>query len=76
MAVLMTTGHAVQIPHSLFDPIRTLTATIAAELGEAVSGGTHYRVLFLLGTLLMLISLVINVTADLVVRGLREGQRT
>jgi phosphate transport system permease protein len=76
MAVLMATGHAVQIPHSLFDPIRTLTATIAAELGEAVSGGTHYRVLFLLGTLLMLISLVINVTADLVVRGLREGQRT
>jgi phosphate transport system permease protein len=76
MAVLMATGHSVQIPHSLFDPIRTLTATIASELGEAVSGGTHYRVLFLLGTLLMLISLVINVTADLVVRGLRGEQRT
>jgi phosphate transport system permease protein len=75
MAVLMATGHSVQIPHSLFDPIRTLTATIASELGEAVSGGTHYRVLFLLGTLLMLISLVINVTADLVVRGLRGEQR-
>ena len=38
MAVLMATGHAVQIPHSLLDPIRTLTATIAAELGEAVAG--------------------------------------
>jgi phosphate transport system permease protein len=76
MAVLMATGHSVQIPHSLFDPIRTLTATIASELGEAVSGGTHYRVLFLLGTVLMLISLVINVTADLIVRGLRGGQRT
>ena len=36
MAVLMVTGHAIQIPHSLLDPIRTLTATIAAELGETV----------------------------------------
>jgi phosphate transport system permease protein len=76
MAVLMATGHSVQIPHSLVDPIRTLTATIAAELGEAVSGGTHYRVLFLIGTLLMLISLVINVAADLIVRGPRERQNT
>ena len=40
MAVLMATGHAIQIPHSLLDPIRTLTATIAAELGEAVQGDT------------------------------------
>jgi phosphate transport system permease protein len=41
MAVLMATGHSVQIPHSLFDPIRTLTATIAAELGESVADGEH-----------------------------------
>ena len=44
MAVLMATGNAVQIPRSLVDPIRTLTATIAAELGEAVKGDVHYRV--------------------------------
>lgn len=69
MAVLMATGHSVRIPHSLFDPIRTLTATIAAELGESVAGGEHYRVLFVIGALLMGISLVINVTADLIVRG-------
>lgn len=69
MAVLMATGHAVQIPHSLLEPVRTLTATIAAELGESVARGTHYRVLFLIGTLLMLISLAVNVTADLIVRG-------
>ena len=50
MAVLMATGHAVQIPTSLFDPVRTLTATIAAELGETVEGGTHYRVLFVIGS--------------------------
>jgi phosphate transport system permease protein len=68
MAVLMATGHAVQLPHSLLDPVRTLTATIAAELGEAVEGGTHYRVLFVIGSLLMLISLATNVAADLIVR--------
>jgi phosphate transport system permease protein len=72
MAVLMATGHSVQIPHSLFDPIRTLTATIAAELGETVAGGEHYRVLFVIGALLMAISLAINITADLIVRGLRR----
>jgi phosphate transport system permease protein len=73
MAVLMATGHSVRIPHSLFDPVRTLTATVAAELGETVAGGTHYRVLFLIGTLLMAISLLINVAADLIVRGTRGG---
>ena len=74
MAVLMATGHSVQIPHSVLDPVRTLTATIAAELGEASEGGDHYRVLFVIGTLLMLMSLVINLTADLVVKGIR-GKR-
>jgi phosphate transport system permease protein len=52
----------------VFDPVRTMTATIAAELGETVAGGDHYRVLFLLGSLLMAISLVVNVAADLIVR--------
>jgi phosphate transport system permease protein len=74
MAVLMATGHAVQIPHSLLDPVRTLTATIAAELGETVEGGTHYRVLFIIGSLLMLIALLVNFTADLIVRGVRGKQ--
>jgi phosphate transport system permease protein len=72
IAVLMVTGHAVQIPHSLFDPVRTLTATIAAELGETAHGSTHYRVLFAIGSLLVLISVAINVSADLIVRGVRE----
>ncbi len=75
MAVLMATGHAVQIPHSLLDPVRTLTATIAAELGETVEGGTHYRVLFVIGSLLMVIALAVNLTADLIVRGVRGKQR-
>ena len=58
MAVLMATGHAVQIPHSLLDPVQTLTATIAAELGETNQGGDHYRVLFVIGILLFVIAFV------------------
>ncbi|MCP5521409.1 MAG: phosphate ABC transporter permease subunit PstC [Verrucomicrobiales bacterium] len=72
MAVLMATGHAVNIPHSLLDPVRTLTATIAAELGEAPEDSNHYRVLFLIGVLLFTITFVINLTADLVIRGIRK----
>ena len=71
MAVLMATGNAVQIPHSLLDPIATLTATIASELGEAVEGGTHYRVLFLIGVVLFVVTFIVNLTADLVIKGFR-----
>ena len=72
MAVLMATGHAVQVPHSLLDSVRTLTANIAAELGEAPAGSNHYRVLFLTGTLLFLITFVVNFAADLAIRGVRK----
>ncbi|HVO11967.1 MAG TPA: phosphate ABC transporter permease subunit PstC [Vicinamibacteria bacterium] len=72
MAVLMATGHAVHIPHSILDSVRTLTANIAAELGEAPAGSDHYRVLFLTGLLLFLITFAVNLTADLVVRGGRR----
>ena len=72
MAVLMATGHAVNIPHSIFDPVRTLTATIAAELGEASEGSQHYRVLFLIGVLLFSITAVVNLTADMAIRGIKR----
>ena len=72
MAVLMATGHAINIPKSPFDPVRTLTATIAAELGEASVGSPHYRVLFVIGLLLFSITFVVNLSADLVVRGIRR----
>jgi len=74
MAVLMATGHANQIPKSLLSPVQTLTATIAAELGETVQGDVHYRVLFLIGIVLFIIAFVINFTADLVVKGIRGQQ--
>lgn len=69
MAVLMATGHAVNIPHSPFDPVRTLTATIAAELGEASVGSPHYQVLFVIGILLFSITFAVNLSADLIVKG-------
>ena len=72
MAVLMATGHAVQIPGSILDPVRTLTATIAAELGETVAGDEHYGVLFVIGIVLFVMAFVVNLTADLVVKGIRS----
>jgi phosphate transport system permease protein len=74
MAVLMATGHAVQIPHSLLDPIRTLTATVAAELGETVQGDVHYRMLFVIGLVLFVIAFAVNLTADLVIKGIHGEQ--
>jgi len=65
MAVMMITGNSAVIPHSLLQPVRTLTATIAAEMGEAVVGSEHYFALFAIGIVLFVISFVINVTADL-----------
>jgi len=72
MAVLMATGHAVHIPGSILDSVRTLTANIAAELGEAPAGSDHYRVLFLTGVLLFTITFVVNLLADAFVRGIRK----
>jgi phosphate transport system permease protein len=72
MAVLMATGHAVAIPHGLTDAVRTLTANIAAELGEAPAGSEHYRVLFTTGILLFCITFAVNLTADFVIRGIKK----
>jgi len=73
MAVLMATGHSINMPGSVFDSVRALTATIAAELGETAVGSDHYQVLFTIGIFLFLITFVINLTADLIVRGIRKG---
>lgn len=65
MAVMMITGNAAVIPHTILQPVRTLTATIAAEMGEAVVGSEHYFALFAIGIVLFIISFAINVGADL-----------
>ena len=66
MAVLMVTGNAAVIPSSLLEPLRTIPATIAAELGEAPAGGAHYQALFMLGVVLFVITFVINTTVEFV----------
>ena len=72
MAVLMATGHSIQIPESIFDPGRTLTATIAAELGESPKGGEHYQALFAIGLVLFILSFLVNLTADYLIRGKKK----
>jgi phosphate transport system permease protein len=70
MAVMMVTGNAPVMAvklNSIFSPVRTMTATIAAEMGEVANGSTHYHVLFFIGLVLFLISLAVNITASLVV---------
>jgi phosphate transport system permease protein len=70
MAVMMVTGNAPVLAtrwNSLFMPARTMTATIAAEMGEVANASTHYHVLFLIGLVLFLISLAVNVAASSVV---------
>jgi phosphate transport system permease protein len=66
MAVLMVTGNAAVIPHSVLQPVRTIPATIAAELGEASQGGIHYEALFALGIILFIITLIINFIVEYV----------
>lgn len=61
MIVLMVAGGAAAIPHSLFDPVRPLTATIGAEMAEAVYQSEHYHALFAVGLVLLFISLGVNV---------------
>ncbi|EKD27864.1 MAG: hypothetical protein ACD_79C00518G0002 [uncultured bacterium] len=64
MAVMMITGNSAVMPNSIVQPVRTLTATIAAEMGETVVGSEHYFALFAIGIVLFIISFIINVTAD------------
>ena len=72
MAVMMVTGNAALIPHSLLQPVRTLTATIAAEMGETVQGGEHYAALFAIGIVLFVITFLINGVADVYLHRTRK----
>ncbi|MFQ5592730.1 MAG: phosphate ABC transporter permease subunit PstC [Anaerolineae bacterium] len=76
MAVMMVTGNAARMPRELtafLRPIRTMTATIAAEMGEVAQGSTHFQVLFAVGIILFIMTFIINAGASLVV--LRQGVR-
>ncbi|MBU1063951.1 phosphate ABC transporter permease subunit PstC [bacterium] len=71
MTVLMVAGGAAVIPKSLFGPVRPMTATIAAEMGEAVVESAHYHALFGIGLILFLITLIFNMIAEMIGRRYR-----
>ncbi len=77
MAVMMVTGNAARMPlgpDSLFKPVRTMTATVAAEMGEVARGSIHYRTLFAIGIVLFLITFLINLAAaSTIFRKRRQG---
>jgi phosphate transport system permease protein len=79
MTVMMVTGNAPVLlsgVSTLFSPVRTMTATIAAEMGEVASGSVHYQALFFIGIVLFIISLVVNVIASAVVfRQIKRSER-
>ncbi|MBN1640415.1 MAG: phosphate ABC transporter permease subunit PstC [Anaerolineae bacterium] len=77
MAVMMVTGNAARMPlslDSLFRPVRTMTATVAAEMGEVAHGSTHYRALFGVGIILFVITFMVNLAAaSTIFRKRRKG---
>jgi len=79
MTVMMVTGNAARIPLGLRDffmPVRTMTATIAAEMGEVAQGSPHYHVLFAVGLTLFVITFAVNMAAASVVfRQVKRGER-
>lgn len=68
MIVLMATGNAALMSFSPTDPVRTMSATIGAEMAEVVFGDTHYNVLFLLGSILFIFTFTLNAIAEFYVR--------
>lgn len=72
MILLMAGGNAAITSFSLFDPLRTLSATIAAEMGEVVVGSAHYSALFFMGTLLFVITFISNSLGQFVIRGMQR----
>ena len=77
MAVWMASGGTDNIPNEfnpmlLFERVKALTATIASEMADTVHGGEHYQMLFVLGIVLLLISVFVNVVSDLIIKGVKK----
>ena len=75
MTVLMACGNAPALPRAFTDPVRTMAATIAIELGETVQGGIHYRSLFIIGFVLFLMTFLVNLVSDIVLQKYQRVQR-
>jgi phosphate transport system permease protein len=77
MVVLMVAGGAAMVPGSLFDPVRPLPASIAAEMAEAPFRGDHYHALFATGVVLFFFTLLFNIVADYIAHKYRQvGEAT
>jgi len=75
MTVLMACGNSQAMPHSFFDSVRTMTATIAIELGETAYGSPHYHSLFVIGFVLFVITFAVNLVSDLILAKYQEVAR-
>lgn len=75
MTVLMATGNAPAMPDSILSSVRTMTATIAIELGEVPHNTTHYFVLFAVGLVLFIMTFLINLASDLILERYQEVER-
>jgi phosphate transport system permease protein len=74
MTVLMACGNAAALPHSFLDPVRTMTATIAIELGEVPYGTLHYHALFVVGLILFMITFIVNLVAEFILSRYQENR--
>lgn len=72
MTVLMVGGGAAIVPHTFLQPVRTMTATIAAEMGETAIGSSHYYSLFAIAIVLFVLTLIFNIIADMIARRFRK----
>jgi phosphate transport system permease protein len=68
MVVLMATGNAAMLPSGFLDPVRTMTGTIAAEMGEVAMGSPHYFSLFMMAGILFIITLAVNMAANAIIK--------
>jgi len=75
MTVLMATGNARSFPTGIFESVRTMTANIAIELGEVPYHTTHYYALFAIGLVLFVITFLVNMAADIVLRKYQEREQ-
>lgn len=75
MTVLMATGNAQAMPHSFLDAVRTMTATIAIELGEVPFGSAHYHALFIVGFVLFIMTFLVNLVSDIILEKYQEVER-
>jgi phosphate transport system permease protein len=75
MTVLMACGNAPALPRGFLDPVRTMTAAIAIELGETVQGGIHYRSLFVIAVVLFAMTFAVNLASDLILEKYRKVNR-